>query len=434
MMFNSVNQYCLNSIVALSEVCPVSADEDILDEHGNKLWARGLRISRDLQERLLRRKLARPIETTLTAEGAITFVDVIRDCRHLIAEQTLLAKVAGGHSAQALIDDLRTVPIPGPLRLLLTAVRDQYPEGYRHMLSCVAVSAGIAARTDLPDHEAKLLLIAALLHDLGEMYINPDYVRNSDQLNCAEWKHVASHPRVGQMLIQEMTSLPPSVGICILQHHQRLDGSGYPHYDTHMPQHPLGALLATADAASAIIMRSGPGAVSRVELALKIVPEEFDRQFVSALLHAFGDDEETVACDELDCQCAERAAAISARLGKAMDIGEAHWTKNRGRCGGELVGSVLGVLHNIEKSVRATGILELEPLGDLEQNQELLNEIRLVIMELEWRMRNLARNLYIRAEAKGDRELHELWPLIRVLDDTVPWDPTSPDADWSSAH
>lgn len=434
MMFDYVNQYCLNSIVALSEVCAISADDDILDEHGNKLWARGMRVSRDLQERLLRRRLARPIETTLTAEGAITFVDVIRDCRQLVSEERLLAKVAGRHSALALIDDLRSVPIPGPLRLLLTAVRDQHPEGYRHMLSCLAVSAGIAVQTDLPDHDVKLLLIAALLHDLGEMYINPDYVRNAHCLNCADWKHVASHPRVGQMLIQEMTSLPPAVGLCILQHHQRLDGSGYPHYDTHMPQHPLGALLATADAASAIIMRSGPGAISRIGLALKIVPEEFDRQFVSALLHAFGEDEEMVVCDESDCRCADRAAAISARLGKAMDIGEALWIESRGRCGGELVGSVLGVLHHIERSVRATGILALETLGDLEQDPELLNEVRLVVMELEWRLRNLARNLYIRAEAKGESVLQDLWHLIQALDDTVPSEPPSPDADWSSAH
>lgn len=433
-MFNFVNQHCLNSIVALSDVCEISAADDILDEHGNKLLARGRRISRDLQERLLRRKLARPIETTLTAEGTITFVDVIRDCKQIVAEEHLLEKVAGRHSALALIDDLRSVPIPGPLRLLLTAVRDQYPESYRHMLSCLAVSAGVAVKTDLPDHEAKLLLIAALLHDLGEMYINPDYVRNAHRLNCAEWKHVASHPRVGQMLIQEMTSLPPAVGICILQHHQRLDGSGYPHYDTHMPQHPLGALLATADTASGIIMRSGPGAISRVGLALKIVPEEFDRQFVSALLSTFGDDNEMVVCDELDCRCGDRAAAISTRLGKAMDISEALWIEGRGRCGGELAGSVLDVLHNIEKSVRATGILGLESLGDLEQESALLNEIRLVVMELEWRLRNLARNLYIRAEAKGEMVLRELWHLIHVLDDTVPNDPPSPDADWSSAH
>lgn len=415
-MFNTVNQHCLDSIVTLSKNRPVSADDDIFDDRGNKLWARGQHISSGLQEKLVRRKLARPLESTLTVEGALTFADVIDDCRKLAAKQSLLERIEAKASAFSLIDDLRNIAIPGPLRLLLTAVREQHHNSYRHMLACMVISAGIAEQAKLDDHDVKVLMLSALLHDLGEMYINPDYVRSSRQLNCMEWKHVASHPRIGQLLVQELTSLPPAVGLCILQHHRRLDGSGYPHFDGHLSPHHLAALLAIADTAAGICARTKSGAVSRIALALKVVPEEYDRKYVSALLVALGDETESIECDEPDCGCHDKAVEIAHRIAAAIRVAEASQQQGTTPFSRELAGNIRGILSNLEKSMRSAGVLEANRLDSLDQDPALLNEIRVAVAELEWRLRDLARNTFVRAEIKGAQELRELTGLILALD------------------
>lgn len=415
-MFNTVNQYCLDTIITLSDKQPIAADDDILDDRGNKLWARGQYISRDLQEKLLRRKLARPLESTLTVEGALTFPDVIKDCRRLAAEEPLLGKIGGKATELSMIDDLKNIAIPGPLRLLLTAVREQHSGSYRHALTCMLVSAGIASHARLDDRDVKILMLSALLHDLGEMYINPDYLQDPRRLSCTEWRHVASHPRVGQLLIQELTSLPPAVGMCILHHHRRLDGGGYPHFDDRATLYHLGALLAIADTSAAICSRAKSGAVSRISLALKIVPEEYDRKYVSALLTALGEETDSVECDEQDCACAERAADVAHRIAEAERIAEVMQCQSTSPSVSELAGSIRGMIGNLGKSMRSAGILEAAALGLLDQDPAMQNEMRIAVLELEWRLRDLARNAFMRAELKGAHALAELTGLVRALD------------------
>ena len=95
MSFNSVNPYCLERIVALAETRDVIAAEDIYDGNGIKLWAKGGRVTRELQQKLLKRKLMHPLEVALTVDDSVTFASVIDDALVLVESDPLLARLAG---------------------------------------------------------------------------------------------------------------------------------------------------------------------------------------------------------------------------------------------------------------------------------------------------------------------------------------------------
>ncbi|HJV28250.1 MAG TPA: HD domain-containing phosphohydrolase [Aromatoleum sp.] len=419
MLFNSVNEHCLNSIVELSETHTVEASEDIYDERGMKLWAKGKPVSAELQEKLLRRKLAKPLEATLAVDGAVAFGDVVGACRTRLDENPLFRRIVN-RDAISLINGMRNTALPQPLRLLLTSAHAKGSNAFKHAVGTILVSAGIAARLSVSEHDAQHLLMAALLHDLGEMYINPDYLRDSYRLPPAEWKHVASHPRIGQLLIAELTTLPAIVGQCVAQHHERLDGSGYPNQLERSKHQRLGSWLAVADSVAAILSRGDAGAPLRAALAMRIVPEEFDHDAVAVVTQALrhGDDSFGTPAD------GSFATGVKASMERVVTtIRRAESLRGAAATPflRQTAETALQLLYNLDKSLRSTGVVEAATLGADVLDAEVVAEINLVVREVDWRMRNLARNLHLRAEAHDDKNcLPHLSSLIGALDGTAP--------------
>lgn len=415
-MFDSANRHCLDSIVRLSEARAVEAADDIYDEHGVMLWAKGKPVGRELQERLLQRKLKKPLETSLLVDGAVAPSDLRDACRQLVDEQPLLQRIVPGASGRAALGELDKLVLPPAVRLLLTTSRENHPASYRHMLHTVTVAAGLSAALELPGQDAQKLLLAGLLHDLGEIYINPEYLHAGRRLEPSEWKHVASHPRVGQLLIQKMTPFSDEVAVAVGHHHERLDGSGYPFQVRGERLSRTAALLAVADSVAALVARGGEGVASRIALALRIVPEEFDRSAVGAVITALRGLSEPCGCST-EGSCIARGKAELAWIGEALELARQLAGPGSSPLVRETALSVWSVLNNVGKALRASGVLDAEILGEGALEPALQQEICLVVREVEWRMRNLARNVYLRAETQaGGEALVTLGGLIAVLD------------------
>ncbi|MBI4985441.1 MAG: hypothetical protein HZC24_08890, partial [Rhodocyclales bacterium] len=75
------------------------------------------------------------------------------------------------------------------------------------------------------------------------------------------------------------------------------------------------------------------------------------------------------------------------------------------------------LLHSVATSMRATGVLDTHMLGDSIDDPELLAEMHLIVREVQWRMRNLARNIYLRAESQPSPDaLAALSGIIEMMD------------------
>jgi len=415
MSFNTVNPYCLERIVALAETRDVVAAEDIFDDSGVKLWAKGGRVTRDLQQKLLKRKLMHPLEVALTVDDAVTFASVMDDALLLVQKDPLLARFAGSREALALLQDMRKLALPTPVSLLLTATRERQRNSFDHNLYTVLISLGIGAKLRISDMDARTLLLAALMHDLGEMYINPEYLHSPQRLAPKDWKYVAAHPIIGRMLIREMTKLPEAVADCVALHHERLDGSGYPNQISGTKSGRLGGWLAVADSVAAIVARGGNGCSARVALAMRIVPEEFDREAVSAVLATLQDWPDDVSGSDT-VGCVERAQKAMIRMDTALLAAASAKKLPQDTFTQQVLSEVIVVLGNVHKSVHATGIVSGQ-IGSLIDDPHVQTEINQVIREVEWRLRNLARNTHLRAESHaGSGAVAALAGVIAALD------------------
>lgn len=140
---------------------------------------------------------------------------------------------------------------PNILRYLrLISSNAEYTYSHSLNVSMVAVSAGRAVQ--YAEADLKQLAIAGLLHDIGRVCIPREILNKPGPLTAQEYEEIKHHPMYGYEIIQAATWLDKSVGLAVLQHHEREDGSGYPMGLTGSQIHPYAKVIAVADIFSAM--------------------------------------------------------------------------------------------------------------------------------------------------------------------------------------
>jgi len=278
-VFQLANPHALATIVDASATRRIVASQDIFDAHGTKLWARDQPISHSLHQRLLERKLRQPLETCLRAEDGITPFELHEALVSFLASDHPLAQAAAPW-AERLMEAVRDLPLHAAVQLLLTAAHATKPAVFDHAVQAMAAAGAIQANIRLDRFELRLAMLGGLLHDIGEMYVNPHYLDGSQRLDVASYRHVVTHPRIGELLLATMTDYPPALARAVGEHHERLDGTGYPMRRQGDSLSPLGRVLCATETAMGV-GAAKPAALSRISFALRMVIGEHDAACVS---------------------------------------------------------------------------------------------------------------------------------------------------------
>ena len=103
--------------------------------------------------------------------------------------------------------------------------RDPYTAGHQNTVSQLAVA--IAQEMKLPEDKIEGIRIAALVHDIGKINIPAEILSKPSKLNEMEFSLIKNHPKVGYDILRKIDFSWPVAKI-VLQHHEKIDGSGYP--------------------------------------------------------------------------------------------------------------------------------------------------------------------------------------------------------------
>ena len=115
----------------------------------------------------------------------------------------------------------------GTVRAISSALefRDPYTAGHEKRVA--ALSSAIAAEMGLPADQVEGVRITGYMHDLGKIAIPAEILFKPGRLSDHEFSIVKTHPQFGYDILKEINFVWP-VALATLQHHERLDGSGYP--------------------------------------------------------------------------------------------------------------------------------------------------------------------------------------------------------------
>ena len=104
------------------------------------------------------------------------------------------------------------------------ATRDPYTVGHQRRVSQIACNIG--REMGLSKDRLRDLRMAGTLHDLGKIAIPSGLLSKSGKLNPLEFALIKTHPQVAYNILKPIT-LPGNTAKIILQHHERMNGSGY---------------------------------------------------------------------------------------------------------------------------------------------------------------------------------------------------------------
>jgi hypothetical protein len=141
--------------------------------------------------------------------------------------------------------------LEGIIGALTSAIdtKDHYTCGHSdrvaRLAACLARALGCHPKT------VNTLYLAGELHDVGKISIDYRVLQKAGKLSAEEYDHIKQHSEIGHHILHDLASVEEVLPI-ILHHHERWDGSGYPHR-LHSNQIPLAArILAVADAIDAM--------------------------------------------------------------------------------------------------------------------------------------------------------------------------------------
>ncbi len=116
-----------------------------------------------------------------------------------------------------------------------------------HGVNTCLLSLLVGRDLELSTNELTLLALAGLMHDVGEHRLQSSIRFKREPLTRAELKVYQCHAVYSKDLILGLPSIPPEIAGIVEQHHERLDGSGYPQGISAAQIHPLAQILAVVD-------------------------------------------------------------------------------------------------------------------------------------------------------------------------------------------
>ncbi|HMC14451.1 MAG TPA: HD domain-containing phosphohydrolase [Albitalea sp.] len=404
-----VSPHYLDRVVATAQAHEVQASEDIIAGNGIKLLAKGARIDAGVRDRLLQHKLRRPLEECVSVTPGVIPAGFEPVAENLLSKHALLrALCVPDDRLPALPKWLGALTLSLPVQSLLSIYAQEHEDRNGHAVG-VAMLATSLARRLLPGESERhrTLAVAGLVHDIGELYIDPAYLRRDVHLGVEQWRHIVTHPLVGHRVLCEMAGAGPAVAGAVLLHHERLDGFGYPRSvggDTFVLD---GQILAAAEWLMALA-ESGASPLTRAGMAARLIPGEFNAALLETVSMAARRSPDTPV-ELASAPRLEQAVPRIARLAGTLQRfrGSLAWIDGRIAQAKPALRAVLEIglqrMLRIQASFSSTGLdahspklllAELAALGD----PGVYTEIMMLIGELEWRMRELEREQRLRAD------------------------------------
>lgn len=177
--------------------------------------------------------------------------------------------------------------IKGIILAVATAIdlRDKYTHTHSNNVSKYAIKVG--KELDFSDSFLEELEIAALLHDVGKIGIPDEVLNKPGKLTDEEYKIIQSHTLIGGKLLSEIDFLSKNIPLGALEHHEKLDGTGYPYNKKGNEISLFGKLLAVVDIYDALTAKRVYKEPWPKEKVLNILkndcPTKFDCKIVNAL-------------------------------------------------------------------------------------------------------------------------------------------------------
>ena len=135
----------------------------------------------------------------------------------------------------------------------ITDIRLHDSYTFSHSVNVAVLSTMLGDLCGYSKRKLQIITLGGLLHDIGKLAVPTPILNKSGSLTAGEFKIIRRHPSEGRKILKELNSPIASIlAIIAVQHHEHLDGSGYPYHVRGKSIHPYSRITAIADVYDAL--------------------------------------------------------------------------------------------------------------------------------------------------------------------------------------
>lgn len=182
------------------------------------------KMMRQKQERIKKLK-ERRVSLNKCEKSYKEAVSNVRKVMSSLRSQPAMAVETAGEVVTGMVEDIM---VDQDANMHLVNMKGKSESSYFHSINVTMLALMLGKKMGLDAQQMKLLGVAALLHDLGHTEIPDKILRKTEPLNKAEQDLYNMHPLYGEKIAKRIGTIPPEAIQVIVQHHEFIDGSGYP--------------------------------------------------------------------------------------------------------------------------------------------------------------------------------------------------------------
>lgn len=230
MMNSETSNYCKN-LIEVNKTNSVITNQAIYNDQGILLLAEGADLNEKRAAILLQHKLMKPLEqcvgisSSLNAKQLYDFLN--KFANNIEGLKAVTQKDDFQKSLRQMCLFYEKYPL---LQQNLTVLALRAPRIYYQGLFSALAGLGIAIQLKLNLNAQQTVFIAGLFHDVGFLYLAPELSSKTQEFTGDEWKALQAHPIIAKRFLDLVPDLSKDIGNAIANHHERIDGTGYPHH------------------------------------------------------------------------------------------------------------------------------------------------------------------------------------------------------------
>ncbi len=173
-----------------------------------------------------------------------------------------------------------------------TELRDAYTAGHQKRVSKLAVA--IAEKMQLPKDIIEGIKFASIIHDIGKIAVPAEILSKPGKLNNIEFELIKIHPQIGYEILKTI-DFPWPIAEIVLQHHEKLDGTGYPQNLLNNKILKEAKVITVADVIDAMASHRPYRPALGIEVAIEEIKKNkgthYDKDVVDACLELYKNNE-----------------------------------------------------------------------------------------------------------------------------------------------
>lgn len=390
-----VNSHCMDSLLSASDGIGLYLKEDVFDASGVSLAKAGEAFSSDIKAKLLDKKLKKPLETSISAKKLISPSDITAEAMAVLKELPIFSEVFSCYEVDAkALSTIYLGPVPA---VFLSVLKHNNGKAFRHAVLVTLIARIIGTKMKLDYYDMALLCQAALLHDIGEQYVDASIMQKKGSLTPEEWKCIMAHSKMGEAFINQCTNYAPEVAMAIAEHHERSDGTGYPKR-LHADQiSKLGNILIVSELLAGMLAKPD-FPISRGLLVMKLVAGQYPAEPLGVVHALLSSGKVKLKDDDAPFADAQKVQAVIGQLDAVVEELSNHLNGTCTLLEIETVEHALLVAKKIKRAMISMGMeycFHSEMWATLQQDSETRFEMDVVAREIAWRLRDISRDMML---------------------------------------